>query len=59
MEIFHNREYQASYNSRQDLRRHIQSKHEGLRYACNQCEYQASYNSDLRKHIQSQHGGMR
>ena len=39
-------------------RSHIQSKHEGIMYGCNQCDYQASYKSDLAKHIKSIHGGI-
>ena len=35
---------------------HYRSKHEDIRYPCDQCDYQASYKGDLHKHIQSQHG---
>ena len=47
------------------MKSHIKSKHEGVKYACNQCDYQASqrghltshilykHNRNLRKHIES------
>ena len=41
------------------LTRHIQSVHDGVRYACNQCDYQAAYQGDLTKHIQSKHEGVK
>ena len=39
------------------LRCHIQSIHEGVRYDCNQCEYQATTQSNLKVHIKSLHEG--
>ena len=36
-----------------------QSKHEGLRYSCNQCEYQATLQVNLKSHEQSKHGGVK
>ena len=50
---------ESKFLRKDHLKRHIQSKHEGVRYACNQCDYQASYNCDLRRHIQSKHEGVR
>jgi len=41
------------------LKTHIQSKHEGVRHACNQCDYQAVYQSTLKIHIQSKHEGIK
>ena len=33
------------------LKGHIQSKQEGIKYPCNDCDYQAPYQSHLQKHI--------
>jgi len=41
------------------LIRHIQSKHEGVKYPCNQCDYQASQQGTLIRHIQSKHEGVK
>ena len=49
-------EYQA--NQSNNLTLHIQSKHEGGKYACNQCECQATTHSTLTKHIKSKHEGL-
>ena len=34
---------------------HKQSKHEDIRYRCNQCSFKAKYKSNLKQHQQSQH----
>ena len=39
--------------------RHYRSKHEGIRYPCNQCTYQATQKGDLQKHIQAKHEGIK
>ena len=41
------------------LARHIQSEHQGVKFVCNQCEYQATFKGNLTKHIQSQHYGLK
>ena len=33
------RECVAGYRWKRDLDRHISSKHEGVKYSCDQCEY--------------------
>ena len=33
------------------LKRHIESKHEGVRYACSQCEHVATTASALKIHV--------
>ena len=38
---------------------HYRSKHEGIKYPCNLCDYQASYQSHLTTHIQSKHEGIK
>ena len=40
-------------------RRHRPSKYEGVKYACNQCEYQATKHSHLKRHQESIHEGVR
>lgn len=47
-------EYQAE--RKDNLKRHIQSIHEGLRFSCNQCEYQATRQGSLKRHKQNVHG---
>jgi len=46
-------EYAATTSS--DLRRHTESKHEGIRYSCDKCEYSATTTSNLKRHIGSKH----
>ena len=50
-------DYQTSKHI--NLRYHIQSVHEGLIYACDQCDYRARSKGCLKKHIQSVHEGLR
>merc|ERR1711952_128939 len=33
------------------MTKHIQYKHEGVKYACNQCNYQATQQGHMRRHI--------
>ena len=40
-----------------NLRKHKQSKHEGVKYYCNQCDYKATQQRRLRSHKQSKHEG--
>ena len=42
-----------------NLQTHIQSKHEGIKYPCNQCDYQATQQSNLQTHIQCIHEGVK
>ena len=42
-----------------DLRTHVESKHEGIRYTCDQCDYKATLKKDRKKHKESQHEGVR
>ena len=48
----------CDYNAtdKKSLTRHIQSKHEGVKYACDQCDHQATQQSNLRTHIKKKHG---
>ena len=41
------------------LKRHIQSVHEGIKYACNQCEFHATQQIGLTKHIAAKHEGVK
>ena len=38
---------------------HVKTVHEGLRYPCDQCDYQGNSMQSLRKHIQSSHEGIK
>ena len=39
--------------------RHFQSVHEGVKYACNLCDYQATRQSSVTRHIESVHEGVK
>ena len=39
--------------------RHIKSKHEGVKYPCNQCDYKATGKRHLPQHVKSQHEGVK
>ena len=39
--------------------RHYITKHEGIKYPCNQCDYQATQQRLLQTHIQSVHEGIK
>ena len=41
------------------LQTHIQSLHDGIKYPCNQCDYQAKRLGHLREHIESKHEGIK
>ena len=49
----------TNLNTRQHIRAilktHQQSKHDGVRYSCNQCEYQATQQGSLKTHQQFKH----
>ena len=38
---------------------HKESKHEGIRYPCNECEYTATVAGKLRRHKENKHKGIR
>ena len=48
---------QCEYKATQkfNLRMHVQLKHEGFVYSCDQCDYKASYKHAFRIHKQSIH----
>ena len=41
------------------LKAHMKSEHEGVRYSCNECDYQAMTKGVLNKHQQRKHEGLR
>ena len=41
------------------LKRHVESKHEEVRFPCSQCVYIATQASDLERHVESKHEGVR
>ena len=47
-------EYKVA-TTQSDLKRHIESVHEKVKYPCNQCEKQFTQQGNLRKHIESVH----
>ena len=42
-----------------DLKRHVESKHKGVRYPCPECEYAATTASHLKKHMKKKHEELR
>ena len=48
----------AGYRWKTDLVMHIRSKHEGVRYSCDQCEHQATHQGNLKKHKEAIHEGV-
>ena len=47
-------------NSRSDnLRRHVETKHEGVRYPCDQCDYKATREDKLKRHKENRHENVR
>ena len=42
-----------------DLERHIRSVHEGMKYSCGHCEYQATQKGHLEQHRRSVHEAMK
>ena len=46
-----------TYSGIGELKRHYRSAHQGVRYACDQCDYQTAYQAGLHYHIQSKHEG--
>ena len=51
-------EYEEATDPR-NLRRHINSVHDGVRYECQQCDHKATDPSTLRRHIKSVHDSVR
>ena len=50
---------QQQFIHQSNLTTHIQSKHEGLKYACNLCDKQYTQQVDLTRHIQCKHEGVK
>ena len=46
---------QKRFTRKDVLTRHIQSKHDGVKFACNQCNYQATWQQTLARHIKEKH----
>ena len=46
-------------STQSNLSNHIQTKHEGVKYACNQCDHQATTKSNISQHIKSKHDGIK
>ena len=43
------------YFDRSTMLKHYRSKHEGVKYSCNQCDYQATQQDNLQSHISAKH----
>ena len=54
-----NFEQKTQTSTKPIIRNNKAIKKEGVRYFCNQCDYQAGYQSDLTRHIQSKHEGVK
>ena len=50
-------DYKAAFTG--DLKKHLQSIHEGVCYPCGQCAYKATFAGNLTKHVESIHEGVR
>ena len=37
------------------LKKHVESKHEGVRYPCPECKYAATQKGDLKRHLKNKH----
>ena len=49
----------AKYFDRSTMMKHYRSRHEGIKYPCNQCDYQATQPGNLQIHIQAKHEGIK
>ena len=47
------------FTQKVDMKRHIQSVHEGIRYSCNQCDLQFTRQGSLNLHIKTIHEGLK
>ena len=47
------------FSQRCNMLTHYKSVHEGIKYHCNKCDYQATTQGDLQQHIQSKHEGIK
>ena len=45
--------------NRSNLKRHVESVHEGKRHPCSHCDYQATQLGHLKRHIKSSHEGIK
>ena len=50
---------ESQYTTKDHLKRHILTKHNGLRFPCNHCDYQAKQETNLKMHVESKHVGVR
>ena len=49
----------AEFRWKNVLVRHVRSKHRGVKYSCNQCEYQATQKGSIKIHKESKHEGLK
>ena len=41
-----------------NIKRHLQSIHEGVKYSCKQCEFKATQKKNVKRHVKSVHEGV-
>ena len=44
---------------RKSSKRYLESKHEGVRYPCDKCEYDVTISCHMKEHFESKHDGVR
>ena len=42
-----------------NLKKHVEAKHEGVKYQCDQCDYTATFSRSIKTHIEAKHEGIR
>jgi hypothetical protein len=58
-QLYKCQECESVFKSKEGLRVHNRSTHEGMIYICNQCEYRATQQGNLKNHQQSKHEGVK
>ena len=48
-----------SYSSKHSRLKHLRRKHEGIKYPCNRCDFQATLQQNLMTHKRSKHEGIK
>ena len=48
--------YQTSYND--NLKRHVQAKHQEYQYQCQECEYKSGTQGTMKLHVEAKHQGI-